>query len=503
MNALDELSFETLNQIKNRVREAYAGNNGEIRRDITTGSGLTFIDLQHPSKSIVPVITPLLNMTPRVPGTGDTQTTWRVVTGFNTARIRPGVPGGVRAARNTTATATKHAAYATLGGEDSVTIEANLAAQEFEDIRATTAMRLVYATKLGEELVLLGGNQSTLLGTPGTVTVNDVGTGGSLLHAQAYYVNVVALTVEGWDYAVANNAVPDLQSLTSPVGEAIAYGGGSSQRSQGTVTTANDANDTHKLTCSVPPVSGAVAYAWFIGTASGAGRFYTVTTINSVVITSAPVTGQQVSAITGDNSVNAYEFDGLIPQAIANGYFVQLATGTLGTGTPLTSDNAGGINEITAMFKSIFDNTRISPRFLVASSQEWSNIYKKVVAGGSAPLFRFNIDASSNTTEVQAGRVIGTFLNPFVAGGGGQSVKLVLHPNMPAGTMMALTDMAPSVYIPSSNLGNLWELHVQQDYYQEEWPMRTRSYETGVYCREVLAHYFPQTMGIITNIGNG
>ena len=46
------------------------------------------------------------------------------------------------------------------------------------------------------------------------------------------------------------------------------YGGGTAQVSQNrTVTTANDANNTHSITTSIAGVPGAVAYAWFWGAA--------------------------------------------------------------------------------------------------------------------------------------------------------------------------------------------------------------------------------------------
>ena len=43
----------------------------------------------------------------------------------------------------------------------------------------------------------------------------------------------------------------------------------------------------------------------------------------------------------------------------------------------------------------------------------------------------------------------------------------------------------------------------RQDYYQIEWPPRARRYECGVYADEVLQHYFPPSMAIISNIAAG
>ena len=38
------------------------------------------------------------------------------------------------------------------------------------------------------------------------------------------------------------------------------------------------------------------------------------------------------------------------------------------------------------------------------------------------------------------------------------------------------------------------QIRTRQDYYQIEWPLRTRKYEYGVYADEVLQHYFPPSM---------
>jgi hypothetical protein len=74
-----------------------------------------------------------------------------------------------------------------------------------------------------------------------------------------------------------------------------------------------------------------------------------------------------------------------------------------------------------------------------------------------------------------------------------------IHPNMPAGTLFAFTEKLP---YPLSNVDTVARIVTRQDYYQIEWPLVSRKYQYGVYADEVLQHYFPPSMGIITNIGN-
>jgi hypothetical protein len=56
---------------------------------------------------------------------------------------------------------------------------------------------------------------------------------------------------------------------------------------------------------------------------------------------------------------------------------------------------------------------------------------------------------------------------------------------------------------PLSGVSNVIEKHYRQDYYQIEWPLRKRRYESGVYVDGALAHYFPPATAIINNIADG
>ena len=83
---------------------------------------------------------------------------------------------------------------------------------------------------------------------------------------------------------------------------------------------------------------------------------------------------------------------------------------------------------------------------------------------------------------------------------GANVVDIRIHPNMPAGTLLMTSKTIP---YPMSGVGNVIQIRTRQDYYQIEWPLRSRKYEYGVYADEVLQNYFPPSMAVITNIGNG
>lgn len=461
---------------------------------VTQATGLAAYDLQAPAKNLVPVLTPIRNRTPRVSGGGGNSTNWKAVTGINTAGLRGFVPEGERNGVVTTVVQDKSAPYRTLGLEDSITFEAERAAVGFEDIRSTQAQRLLWATMIEEELADLGGNYSVVLGTPTAPTVSVENSGGSI-GAGTYNVIVVALTLYGYlASSLTNGVVGQVSVNPASGGSAFTYGGGSSNKSQATSTGALTGS-TNVIKAKVTPVPGAVAYAWYVGT-SGSELLQAITTINSVVLTGLVTSGRQnASAITADNSRNLLSCDGILYQAWANNsgaYIKYMADDTLGTGTGLSASGDGGIIEINEMFRWMWDNYRLSPTRIYVNAQEADNITKKVLTSTAAQI------PYVTGMEFTAGMRVKSLLNRF-AMGVAPEVPLEIHPNLPPGTLVAVTEQLP---YPISGVPNVMEMRLRQDYYQIEWPQRTRKYESGVYFDGVFAHYFPPSIGIITNIGN-
>ena len=193
-------------------------------------------------------------------------------------------------------------------------------------------------------------------------------------------------------------------------------------------------------------------------------------------------------------------FDGLLTQSFqpSSGANITIQpTGAAGVGTPLTADGAGGIVEIEEVLKSNWNQYRLSPDELWVSSQEAANISKKILAGGASAAQRFMFD--SRQDMIGGGVMVSTYKNKYSLAGA-KSLDIKLHPNMPR-RHHAVPDRQAAlsaVQCQQCDPGR-----TRQDYYQIEWPLRARRYEYGVYADEVLQHYFPPSMSVITNIGNG
>jgi hypothetical protein len=134
------------------------------------------------------------------------------------------------------------------------------------------------------------------------------------------------------------------------------------------------------------------------------------------------------------------------------------------------------------------------------SSDIQNYIRKKVLTApsGTVPLSRFTIQTGGQG-NITGGTAVRGYTNPFGMGASSE-IPIRLHPNLPPGTIMFLTKELPYAL---NDVQNVYQYRVRKDYYQIEWPLRTRKYEYGVYCDEVLQHYFPPSIGFITNIGKG
>ncbi len=493
INNLSQLTADALQEFQKAAQSPIPEQ--ELKKaGVTVASGFTAYDLQAPAKNLFPVLTPLRNATPRVNGGGGDATNWKQVTGINTASLRGFVPEGERNGLVTTAATPKSATYKAMGLEDSITFEAELAARGFEDIRSTQAQRLLWATMIEEELAILGGNYSVALGTPTAPTVSVTTTGGSIADG-TYSVIVPALTLQGYLASSLAGGVAGLVSVNpADGGTAFTYGGGSSMKSSATSTGAISATGANIIKASTPVVTGAVAYAWYVGV-SGSEKLEAITTINSVALSSLAGTGQAATAITADQSKNLLGYDGLLYHAWNSGsgaYIKNMATGTAGTGTGLTAVSDGSIQEINDLFRWLWDNHRISPSKIYVNAQEADNITKKILTATGA-----HINYVSGS-EFAGGNRVKSLLNRF-AMGAAPDVPVMIHPNMPPGTILAVTESLP---YPINGVPNVFEMRLRRDYYQMEWAQRTRKYESGVYYDGVLACYAPFTLGVIANIAN-
>jgi len=500
MNPITQESLELM-------KGALAQPDDRIAKSISIATGLLAYDLQAPAKNLYPFVTPLRNVIPRVGGGVGSATNWRQInaimgSGFDSMGW---VPEGQRSGTMSYSTSTKSSSFVTLGEEDAATFEAISAGRTFEDIQAMMAFRLLQKMMLKEEMAILAGNASLALGTPSTPTLSASGSGsGATLPAATYYVKVAALTLEGYQNSSVLGGVATTKTITGAEGKTFVISGGSSNIS---AEASQAVTVGQTLYCTVTPVSGAVAYAWYVSTSTGTETLQAITTINSVAFNSPLSAGNQSqTAITADNSANpSYAFDGLLTTALkpgSNAYVGIMPNGTAGTGTPLTASGRGSVVEIDNMFQAMWQNFELSPTVLYVNAQELRNITNKVLSSASGPLVRYEVNGETGEEyQITASGVVSYYYNPFAINGG-LRIPIRIHPRVPPGTMIGWAENLPIQY-QSNEVPNVAEVKTRQDYYQIDWPIVTRQLQVGVYAEEVLAVYAPFAMGVIANIGNG
>lgn len=532
MGLLNKDTLERLSQV-----QAGGGSPRAVTKAITQATGIVNYDLRPALRRMYPVLFPLAAMLPReVRKVGDTATRWKSVVAINPTSLRATTGEGNRGASLVTAVRDFVAPYMTLAYDDSVTFQADWAAGDFDNAKEAAVLGLLHSLRIEEDKLIYGGNRTYSIGQPGVISLADSATGGAINANTQVFVTCFPLTYEGWQHApvssgvvAAASALTVLSTKTNADGSTdLVSGGVGIPAVVQNITTANDGNNTHAVTAVVPTVQGAVAYAWFWGSnATTTCWLGAITNTNTVTMTTALGVSTATGAATAaqiqsgrfdqvltatDYSANGLGMDGLLyfafgagqqinPVVLASGALVSVNNDANGVATTLTANGAGGISEIDADLFTFYTNWKIGPSDLFVSAQQAIDINNKVIAGGGAPLFRFNLDRTDTANAlaegiISAGSAVGSYLNKFT----NTLMKVVVYPWAVPGTMFYYTREIPyygaTQKVPA-------QMTLRQEYMQREWPIVRPRYEFGILMDGVLQMYFPFGMGVRYNIAQG
>ena len=501
---------------------------------ISTGTGLVWYDLRpviqmlYPFKELIPLVSRL----PRVPGDGGTAVHWKRITAVNVGNVSIGVSEGNRGARIAVTEQDQLATYKTLGLEGSATFQARWASKNLSPEALGVAVQATLrSTMIGEEQIVILGNASTPLGLTPLPTLSAAGTTGSWGGTVTVYVICVALSGQGWqgytpyNSALGTGGVPGQISKVNVGGSTDTFGGGSAQPS--TEASIASVTTAQVVTASVTAVPGAVAYAWYVGTATGAETLAGITTSNKVTFTknpgatAQPITALKVGSSYADNSTNVLVFDGVLSQIY--GSVTGSSPGTVMTTNPtlptltngvvtisgnsgaiIVTMNAGNtgltingqnIAEFDAVCQAAWDQYKVPFDRILMSSTDIVNGMGGFFNSTNTTDYRFMAQADAIAGKIVAGRRITTYMNKLV----NRPLDVDVHPNIPPGTVIFWSDRIP---YELAGVANILELHTRQDYYEMEWPITQMRYEFGVYVDEVLIGYFMPAFSVITNLNS-
>jgi hypothetical protein len=484
MSTGDDITAETIEQIK---KAQTAG--------VTSGTGILGVDLSD-LISLIPVNTPFRDQLARTkPKMGAKFAEWRALVNVNNTQPNPFTAFDYAAPLANVNEMDVTALYAKIGMGYTVTQDAIDLAGGYADAKAVSVFNALNQFKIGEDKGGIGGCLFAL-NTPGTPTVTQSDTGGSIAASTAVNVKVAART--GANYF---------------------WGGSTVASAQGTVTTSTVAASTHSATASVAAVRGAVAYDWFVG-----GFYYTTTTVNAVTITSIPVANQAVPNLpdiyatapaavpVADSSAGANQFNGLLA-TLAGDYATGGATGLVTPGTGVSSGayfhsldgaaftvSGASVKELDDLNQSIYDTVRLSPDAYMMSSQQGTELSNVILSSSnSETFFQPNLGGRS---EAVLGAFVGWYVNKAA---GGTPIRVEVHPHMPPGTLIARTDRVP---FPNSNITNTLEMRCLRDLADYEYAANRQANTAGggprfdgeTYANETLINKAPVAMGVLQNI---
>lgn len=416
-------------------------------------SGLVPFDLVAPTRLIYPVYSPFRNMVPRVPGQG-TSHRGKVMTsisgalpgqlGVSSNRMSiPELPaGGGLAGSNwpnqlpasgSQAAEDLNIPYRFFGLTEAVSWLAQFAGQGFEDAAGLASLVLLQEAMLLEERAMIGAT-ATALATPAAPTLSVIASGGSWAAASpGAYVKVTALNYYGETAASAEVSVN---------------------------TTANCV-----VRVQISPVPGALAYNVYAGATAGSEKLvgtYGGTTIDVL----APGTG--VVAPNADSGTAAStDYEG----------FASVISGHAGTAGVYPADFKGSyINQaistvlsadvINTALEAMWDGARgifADPDDLWCEGTDATNLSTSLADDSGNTNYRLFIQ-QSEVAGIKAGVAVSEFTNPITR----KTVNIKVHPYFPQGTAMLLSWKLPQ---PWSNVGNVWENVMVQDYLSISWPV--------------------------------
>jgi hypothetical protein len=475
----------------NSALEAQRGAMADITKDgisLTSPLSTSFaaFDLEAPAKLLTPRPTPLRNKIVRKKGVGTAHRIKKITgyTGTGTGGNGNVFPGITETTTNTIAGQSLRRGpsitysaedaifpYFSYSLSDSVSFDANFSGLGYQDLRQLSSTSTLYASMLMEERLLLmsrgtASGLSGALAAPATVTLGQraAATGEVALSATTYYVYTTS--------------------------DAGAFGESVSSTVQSLAVTSGNV-----LTVTVSNVAGALGTNVYIGTTTGnanakyQGRFASLTGVingagglstNDTIIYSTTSTR---TAPTTDSSAYATGYDGIIPQIVTGGGYVNEVNAQFSTSNP-------GV-EFQTVFGNLYDSVKADPDEILLNGADRKQL-SDAIKNGSTANYRLNL-SQSESGEYVGGAVIGALHNEIT----GKLVDITVHPWLPQGVAPVLSYTLP---IPDTEVSDVWAVVNVQDYMGIQWPVVQTSYDFSTYWRGGFVGYAPAWNGLVTGI---
>jgi len=487
--SLQDVTEETLAEIAKAQTTGILESTGTYSYDLT---GIV---------RLIPVPTPFRDLVARAAApNGNPYAVWRAFLNLNNAQSSP-FPGFDKPGNEVVFSEQDfQAAYKPLALAGLVTQDAFDFAKGLYDPYAEATFQTLNQFLIAEDKALIGAS-STGLPQPGTITIVNNTTGGSIAASTTIQVAVAART--GMNYY---------------------YGTGNSQAKASTTITTT--GSTSSLVASIAAVQGAVAYDWFFSPNSGTTWYYASTTTTATYTFTATLAANAavpttladinttnvptVNTAADNGSAQAAEFDGFLTSLSADynatGQFVKKGTGTANPSTFVDGGGAaltltgGSVTQIEALFASLWTAIKASPTALMMNAAQAQEIANLVLSQPSAVTY-LETDTSGRVNVTAGGRV-GQIVNTPA---GGVTVPIEVHTSLPPGTIIARSDRVP---FPQANISSVLEVRTLRDVSQFDYATNRVANTIGggprkefeIRSVEAFVNRAPVSMAVLGNV---
>lgn len=490
--------------ISSRTIELLQQTQGDVTRaGINVATGFIGYDLKVPAATLVPYLTPMLNLTPREMGVGIDVHHWKAITDFFGGSGAQGVIGAVADGGSPSFLSYNvvpmQNTFQTLGQQNSLTFKAEWQGRQLEgDMRSMLASQVLFALKLIEENWLI--NMSDYLWTPPVPMASPSITGGSLASTNPYWFIVTAKSANG-------------ETLGTQMIGPIAVASGSTGSIALTIFTVPFATvyNVYAATAASAPANSAM---WLQSAASNFGGASALNQPSNpsagnftATLTSLATSGTAYSSVTANTAKVAIDgSSNVITWKGARGLVHALAGANTGNGTggltsqiitPAAATGYLALSDIQNLFLNMYSNARGNPRYLFISPQDSVTLSNLVSQNGNV---RVNVDASkaaSQQAELVAGYRVGQILNQVTQ----SMVEVVPLPYLPQGAIVAGSYSFP--YPVAGFSADPFRVITNRDYFGVEYPP-TQNFPTswgwGAYADETVVMEFPGGWGSIEGI---
>ena len=349
----------------------------------------------------------------------------------------------------------------------------------YQDLRQLSSTSTLYATMLMEERMMLmargtaSGYSGALSAPTFALTSPVAATGQTALAAATYYVNVTA------DAGISQNGFGE-SILGTEASTAVASG------------------DVLAVTISTP-VTGALGYNIYVGTATGAanlkyqgtlkgtGTFYIQGAGTQGLVgnnAAFTTTGAAASRATADTSAYATGYDGILPTVLGpNTGFNNAINAAFSTSNPGA--------EFQTVFANLYQNVKADPDIVLLNGNDRKQL-SDAIKNGSTANYRLVINdpGAGGTTY---GSIVTGLQNEVT----GKAVDLMVHPWLNQGVAPVLSWTLP---IPDTEVSDVWANFLVQDYMGIQWPVTQFTYDFSTYFRGTFFCTAPAWNGAVSGI---